>query len=231
MSVFCCLLLAVSLSAVWASPRIDNAAVVLRSAPQGSELGSPPRTASGTRPASHSLASRVRPRMNHLQPLSVEPQLFRSRPSHSSRVRFHSLSTGGQAAGDPSTGRAPLRRSLRLKRQDKGERHQGQFSVCNKQQRWVMDKKGALDIHGRVVEVVSQFYMNGTLIRQMFYETTCQMRMPTRHGCRGIDGRYWNSHCDTSDSHVQALVLDNKHIRWNYIRIRTACVCILTRKP
>ncbi|XP_067913718.1 nerve growth factor-like [Heterodontus francisci] len=225
MSIFCCFLI-IYLSAIRASPRINNAALVLHSTPGGCGHGTPPCSVPGT----HRLAGRVSVRMNDLQPFTVEPDLFRSRPFQSSRVRFHSQYLGGLSADDTSAWQPSFKRSPRLKRHDKGMHHRGQFSVCDKEHHWVLDKKEALDIRGQEVEVVSHFYINGTLVRQMFYETTCRKRKPTSHGCRGIDSRHWKSHCDTTDSHVHALVLDNNHVRWNFIRIRTACVCVLTRK-
>ncbi|XP_067834414.1 beta-nerve growth factor-like [Heptranchias perlo] len=225
MTISCCLFLTVFLSAIQASARINNVTT------GGRGLGLPQCRASHT-PSSHPHpGAAASGRMSFLQPFTVDPHLFRSRPFHSSRVRFHTHSARGLSTRNPSAGQPSSNTSPRIRRQAKGRHHQGQFSVCDKQHHWVMDKKVALDIHGREVQVVSHFYMNGTLVRQRFYETSCRKRRPTSLGCRGIDSRNWNSHCDTTDSHVHALVLDNNHIKWNFIRIRTACVCVLTRKP
>ncbi|XP_041052373.1 beta-nerve growth factor-like [Carcharodon carcharias] len=225
MSIFCCFLI-IYLSAIPASTRIDNAMLMLPSNPGGHSHGFPPGSAPNTQP----LAGRMNVRMRDFHPFTVEADLFRNRPVHSTRVRFHSQHLGELSASDTRAWQPPIKPSHRLKRRDASVRHQGQFSVCDKKHHWILDKKVALDIRGREVSVLSHFYLNGTLVRQMFYETTCKKRKPTRQGCRGIDSRHWNSHCDTTDSHVHALVLDNNLIRWNFIRIRTACVCVLTRK-
>ncbi|XP_078054088.1 beta-nerve growth factor-like [Mustelus asterias] len=205
---------------------IGKAMLKLPSTPGGTWLGSPPDSALET----HPLAGRISASLEDVLPLTVEADLFRKRPVHSSRVRFQSECLGELAASNPRAMQAASSQTPRLKRHARRVRHQGQFSVCDKEQRWVLNKEVALDIRGREVNVLSHFYVNGTLIRQMFFETTCKKKKPSRQGCRGIDSRHWNSHCDTTDSHVHALIRDNNFIRWNFIRIRTACVCVLTRK-
>ncbi|XP_059509216.1 neurotrophin-7-like [Stegostoma tigrinum] len=225
MSTICCFLITY-LGAILSSPTIDSTMLTLPTSP-GQMM---PVPSSGSVPDTQALVQRVLLRVNDLQPLTVELDVFRNRPIHSSRVHFHSQGLGEPPGSDRSTWQLPSQQSARLKRHTLGLRHQGQFSVCDRESHWVLNKKVALDIHGREVGVLSHFYVNGTLVRQMFYETTCRKRKPTRHGCRGIDHRHWSSHCDTTNSHVHALVLDNNHVRWNFIRIRTACVCVLTRK-
>ncbi|XP_038676845.1 neurotrophin-7-like [Scyliorhinus canicula] len=214
------------LSVIQASATIDNVMLMLPSTPGRHWHGSLPSSATDT----HPLAGRMGARLRDLQFFTVESDLFRKRPVHSTRVRFHSQLLDEPATSNPRERQPPINRSRRLKRNDNGVRPQGQFSVCDKEHRWVLDKKVALDILGREVNVLSHFYVNGTLVRQMFYETTCKKRKLSSQGCRGIDSRHWNSYCDTTDSHVHALVRDNNRIRWNFIRIRTSCVCVLIRK-
>ncbi|GCC37921.1 hypothetical protein chiPu_0016431 [Chiloscyllium punctatum] len=225
MSTICCFLI-VYVRAILASPTIDSTMLTLPFSPGQLKPTSPSRRI----PDTQLLAQRVLLSVSNVQPLTVELDVFQNRPVHSSRVHFQSHGLGKRPASTRRTWPLPSHPSSRLKRHTQGLQHQGQFSVCDKENRWVLDKKVALDIRGRKVDVLSHFYVNGTLVRQMFYETRCRKRKPTRQGCRGIDHRHWSSHCDTTDSHVHALVLDNNHTRWNFIRIRTACVCVLTRK-
>nr|P25431.1 RecName: Full=Brain-derived neurotrophic factor; Short=BDNF [Macrovipera lebetina] len=38
----------------------------------------------------------------------------------------------------------------------------------------------------------------------------CSTKGYAKEGCRGIDKRYWNSQCRTTQSYVRALTMDNK---------------------
>ncbi|KAG7279861.1 hypothetical protein CRUP_016188 [Coryphaenoides rupestris] len=51
-----------------------------------------------------------------------------------------------------------------------------------------------------------------------------------RFGCRGIDGRYWNSYCTNTHTFVSAMTTFQEKTAWRNIRINVACVCVLTRK-
>nr|NP_001280089.1 nerve growth factor-like precursor [Callorhinchus milii]ADX01340.1 nerve growth factor beta polypeptide [Callorhinchus milii] len=230
MSILCCVLLITYLSATQASPGKEGYVTVGVSFSPSLHNQSQSRVPQSGREMGHHSSNNV----NGLHHFTVEPKLFKKRRLYSSRVCFRNRSPPGLAGSlDQSRNDAQEnhgKRSRRVRRRVSGLRHRGLFSVCDSVHSWNQNKKSAIDIRGREVTLLSEFYMNNTGIRQIFYETRCRSRKPSHGGCRGVDWRHWESHCDTTDSQVRALVLDNNQVKWNFIRIKTACVCVLTKK-
>nr|1BET_A Chain A, Beta-nerve Growth Factor [Mus musculus] len=106
----------------------------------------------------------------------------------------------------------------------------GEFSVCDSVSVWVGDKTTATDIKGKEVTVLAEVNINNSVFRQYFFETKCRASNPVESGCRGIDSKHWNSYCTTTHTFVKALTTDEKQAAWRFIRIDTACVCVLSRK-
>uniref|UniRef100_A0A087YQF4 Nerve growth factor a (beta polypeptide) n=1 Tax=Poecilia formosa TaxID=48698 RepID=A0A087YQF4_POEFO len=142
-------------------------------------------------------------------------------------------------------------RGLRVRRKAGSHTmHRGEYSVCDSINTWV-NKTRATDMSGNEVTVLSHVTVNNKVKKQLFYETTC--RSPTHRssgtviggrsgvrggkqgsksgnsGCRGIDSRYWNSHCTNTDIYVSALTVFKEQTAWRFIRINAACVCVLSR--
>ncbi|XP_043974426.1 neurotrophin-7-like isoform X2 [Gambusia affinis] len=137
-------------------------------------------------------------------------------------------------------------RGLRVRRKAGSHTmHRGEYSVCDSINTWV-NKTRATDMSGNEVTVLSHVTVNNKVKKQLFYETTC--RSPTKRssgivlgargrrqdktgnsGCRGIDSRYWNSHCTNTDIYVSALTVFKEQTAWRFIRINAACVCVLSR--
>uniref|UniRef100_A0A6I8N3R6 Nerve growth factor-related domain-containing protein n=1 Tax=Ornithorhynchus anatinus TaxID=9258 RepID=A0A6I8N3R6_ORNAN len=108
--------------------------------------------------------------------------------------------------------------------------HQGEFSVCDSVSIWVGDKNTATDIKGKEVTVLKEVNINNSVFKQYFFETKCRDPKPVASGCRGIDSKHWNSYCTTTHTFVKALTMEEKQASWRFIRIDTACVCVLSRK-
>lgn len=108
---------------------------------------------------------------------------------------------------------------------------QSWYAACDSQTRWVTDKHLAIDIGGRQVMVLSEIQTRGAMLKQYFFETSCKPSSHTTHSCRGVDQRYWNSKCDTKQTYVRALTVESDVVAWRWIKIDTACVCTLIRRP
>nr|4EFV_A Chain A, Ovulation-inducing factor (OIF) [Lama glama]4EFV_B Chain B, Ovulation-inducing factor (OIF) [Lama glama] len=108
--------------------------------------------------------------------------------------------------------------------------HRGEFSVCDSVSVWVADKTTATDIKGKEVMVLGEVNINNSVFKQYFFETKCRDPNPVASGCRGIDSKHWNSYCTTTHTFVKALTMDGKQAAWRFIRIDTACVCVLSKK-
>ncbi|XP_051995526.1 uncharacterized protein LOC127653060 [Xyrauchen texanus] len=110
-------------------------------------------------------------------------------------------------------------------------------SVCEAENKWVTDKKTAIDQMSKTVTVLPEIQTQKGPIKQYFFETRC--RKPSQlgtgevHGvegaeCIGVDNRHWMSKCETKQSYVRALTSDeNKRVGWRWIRIDSSCVCVL----
>uniref|UniRef100_UPI00358EDC30 uncharacterized protein isoform X2 n=1 Tax=Myxine glutinosa TaxID=7769 RepID=UPI00358EDC30 len=110
--------------------------------------------------------------------------------------------------------------------------HHIPLSVCDSKSYWVVNKVEAADIKGENVSVLRKIRIEGSTLRQYFYETKCQQSQGNGGvGCRGIDRVNWLSECRTSQSFVQALTRKNgRNLGLRWIRIDTACVCALTHR-
>lgn len=182
----------------------------------------------------------------------VDPKLFskrRYRPSP--RVVFSEVMPSHDVLDGEDYDSEGVR-GLRVRRRAGSHTmHRGEYSVCDSINNWVY-KTRAIDMSGNEVTVLSNVTINNKVKKQLFYETTC--RSPTQRGsgitnggrpggrggkqgsrsgssgCRGIDGRHWNSYCTNTDIFVSALTVFKEQTAWRFIRINAACVCVLSRK-
>lgn len=128
------------------------------------------------------------------------------------------------------SGAGALNRTARSRRSTHPVLHRGEFSVCDSVSMWVGDKTTATDIKGKEVTVLDEVNINNNVFKQYFFETKCRDPKPVSGGCRGIDAKHWNSYCTTTHTFVKALTMEGKQAAWRFIRIDTACVCVLSRK-
>ncbi|XP_062238346.1 neurotrophin-3 isoform X2 [Platichthys flesus] len=119
----------------------------------------------------------------------------------------------------------------RKKRYAEHKSYRGEYSVCDSESQWVIDKTQAVDSKGDRVTVLAKIKTSPTQeLKQFFYETRCRTPRPFKGGCRGIDDKNWNSQCKTTQSYVRALTQIRNSVGWRWIRIDTSCVCALSRK-
>ncbi|NXQ52018.1 NGF factor, partial [Anthoscopus minutus] len=165
--------------------------------------------------------------------ITVDPSIFRKRRFRSPRVLFSTqpppLAGQGRDLGFLSGEGAP-NRTARSRRSAHPVLHRGEFSVCDSVSMWVGDKTTATDIKGKEVTVLGEVNINNNVFKQYFFETKCRDPKPVSGGCRGIDAKHWNSYCTTTHTFVKALTMEAKQAAWRFIRIDTACVCVLSRK-
>ncbi|XP_063212733.1 beta-nerve growth factor isoform X1 [Chroicocephalus ridibundus] len=165
--------------------------------------------------------------------ITMDPKFFNKRRFRSPRVLFSTqpppVSGQGQNTGFLSNA-GPLNRTARTKRTAHPVLHRGEFSVCDSVSMWVGDKTTATDIKGKEVTVLGEVNINNNVFKQYFFETKCRDPKPVSSGCRGIDAKHWNSYCTTTHTFVKALTMEGKQAAWRFIRIDTACVCVLSRK-
>ncbi|XP_071227058.1 nerve growth factor-like [Salvelinus alpinus] len=186
----------------------------------------------------------------------VDPKLFSKRRYHSSpRVVFSDVppshhGLGGETReveGEEEVGRV-MGGGVRVRRRAGGQpMHRGEYSVCDSVSVWLGNLTKATDIAGNEVEVLPEVKIDNVRKKQFFYETTCRVATPpgggagggvmgggpkagAKSGCRGIDGRHWNSYCTNSHTYVLALTKSKEQMAWRLIRINAACVCVLSRK-
>ncbi|NXI35420.1 NGF factor, partial [Galbula dea] len=165
--------------------------------------------------------------------VTVDPTFFKKRHFRSPRVLFSTqpppASGQGQNTGFLSSA-GSLNSTARTKRNTHPVLHRGEFSVCDSVSMWVGDKTTATDIKGKEVTVLGEVNINNNIFKQYFFETKCRDPKPVASGCRGIDAKHWNSYCTTTHTFVKALTMEGKQAAWRFIRIDTACVCVLSRK-
>lgn len=179
----------------------------------------------------------------------VDPKIFSKRRYRSSpRVVFSEVAPTHDALEGEGY-EIEGGRGMRLRRRaDTHTAHRGEFSVCDSENKWVVNLTRATDIMGDEVTVLPNVTINNVVKKQFFYETTC--RSPTHRdpggksggqggkhgsrssnsGCRGIDSRSWNSYCTNTHIFVSALTVHQGRTAWRFIRINAACVCVLSRK-
>uniref|UniRef100_A0A8C3RQ19 Nerve growth factor n=1 Tax=Chelydra serpentina TaxID=8475 RepID=A0A8C3RQ19_CHESE len=184
--------------------------------------------------ANHHLAGKVERReAGQAANITVDPKLFRKRRFRSPRVVFSTQPPPvlGDGQNMEYLGSADsLNRTIRTKRTAHPVLHRGEFSVCDSVSMWVGDKTTATDIKGKEVTVLGEVNINNNVFKQYFFETKCRDPKPVSSGCRGIDAKHWNSYCTTTHTFVKALTMEGKQAAWRFIRIDTACVCVLSRK-
>uniref|UniRef100_A0A194ARS6 Venom nerve growth factor n=2 Tax=Agkistrodon TaxID=8711 RepID=A0A194ARS6_9SAUR len=160
----------------------------------------------------------------------VDPKLFQKRRFQSPRVLFSTqpppLSRDEQNVDNANS----LNRNIRAKREDHPVHNRGEYSVCDSVNVWVANKTTATDIRGNVVTVMVDVNINNNVYKQYFFETKCRNPNPVPTGCRGIDARHWNSYCTTTNTFVKALTMEGNQASWRFIRIDSACVCVISRK-
>ncbi|XP_051494911.1 beta-nerve growth factor [Apus apus] len=165
--------------------------------------------------------------------ITMDPKIFKKRRFRSPRVLFSTqpppVSGQGQNIEFLSSADS-LNRTARTKRGAHPVLHRGEFSVCDSVSMWVGDKITATDIKGKEVTVLGEVNINNNIFKQYFFETKCRDPKPVSSGCRGIDAKHWNSYCTTTHTFVKALTMEGKQAAWRFIRIDTACVCVLSRK-
>uniref|UniRef100_G1KBW9 Nerve growth factor n=2 Tax=Anolis carolinensis TaxID=28377 RepID=G1KBW9_ANOCA len=163
----------------------------------------------------------------------VDPKLFQKRRFQSPRVLFSTqpppLSRDGQSV-EFLDSTDSLNRNIRTKRATHPVHNRGEYSVCDSVSVWVANKTTATDIKGKEVTVMVDVNLNNNAYKQYFFETKCRDPKPVSSGCRGIDARHWNSYCTTTHTFVKALTKDGNQAAWRFIRIDTACVCVISRK-
>ncbi|KAG9485516.1 beta-nerve growth factor isoform X1 [Eleutherodactylus coqui] len=165
--------------------------------------------------------------------ITVDPKLFRKRKFRSPRVLF---STQPPPLSEDLRNleylddEESLNKTIRAKRTVHPVLHRGEFSVCDSVSMWVGEKTTATDIKGKEVTVLGEVNINNNVFKQYFFETKCRDPKPVSSGCRGIDAKHWNSYCTTTHTFVKALTMEGKQAAWRFIRIDTACVCVLSRK-
>uniref|UniRef100_A0A8D0GUA0 Nerve growth factor n=1 Tax=Sphenodon punctatus TaxID=8508 RepID=A0A8D0GUA0_SPHPU len=238
MSMLCYTLIIAFLFGIWAAPKSEDNAL----------LGFP---ATPAIPSSHQTKvhhiPRAAPHTAYNQPsgkvkgrdtgqsanITVDPKLFRKRRFRSPRVLFSTqpppMSGDGQGL-EFLDNTDSLNRTIRAKRTAHPVLHRGEFSVCDSVSIWVGDKTAATDIKGKEVTVLGEVNINNSVFKQYFFETKCRDPKPVSSGCRGIDAKHWNSYCTTTHTFVKALTMEGKQAAWRFIRIDTACVCVLSRK-
>ncbi|XP_051845767.1 neurotrophin-4 [Antechinus flavipes] len=132
---------------------------------------------------------------------------------------------------EASLAAAPANRSRREAGVGAGAGRRGELAVCDAVSGWVTDRRTAVDLRGREVEVLGEVpAAGGGPLRQYFFETRCKAAGGPEGGagCRGVDRRHWVSECKAKQSYVRALTADGQgRVGWRWIRIDTACVCTL----
>ncbi|KPP59381.1 neurotrophin-7-like [Scleropages formosus] len=188
----------------------------------GRNTAEPSRTSAGTQTSN---PSQQQQQDSHSHPIPVvDPKLFNKRRYRSPRVLFSAMPPGVEIDGVPGP-------SPRVRRKANKPLHRGEYSVCDSVNRWVDNKTRATDMAGNEVTVLPNFNIENVSIKQYFFETTCRGGGRSgASGCRGIDGRHWNSYCSNTHTFVRALTSFQSQVAWRYIRINTACVCVLSRK-
>ncbi|NXY82929.1 NGF factor, partial [Alcedo cyanopectus] len=213
-----------------------------QAAPKAEDDAPPEYPARGSpRPSDGRRLPEAAPRTPHGRPartgrrgalnVTMDPALFHARRFRSPRVLFSTQPppAAGQGRGLPGSA-APLNRTARTRRSSHPALHRGEFSVCDSVSMWVGDKTTATDIKGKEVTVLGEVNINNNVFKQYFFETKCREPKPVSSGCRGIDAKHWNSYCTTTHTFVKALTMEGKQAAWRFIRIDTACVCVLSRK-
>uniref|UniRef100_R4FI83 NGF-Bra-4 n=1 Tax=Brachyurophis roperi TaxID=1295043 RepID=R4FI83_9SAUR len=237
-SMLCYTLIIAFLIGIWAAPKSEDN--VPLGSPATSDLSdtSCAQTHKGLKTSLNTDQRHPAPKKAEDQELGsagniiVDPKLFQKRRFQSPRVLFSTqpppLSRDEQSVEFPDNEDA-LNMNIRAKRENHPAYNVGEHSVCDSINSWVT-KTTATDIHDNRVTVTAEINLNNHVYNQYFFETKCINPNPVPSGCRGIDSRYWNSYCTTTQSFVMALTMEGNRTSWRFIRIDTACVCVISRK-
>ncbi|KAM9757738.1 neurotrophin-4 [Dama dama] len=162
----------------------------------------------------------------------LSPRVALSRGTPTGPPLLFLLESG--AFGEPAG--SPANRSRRGVSETAPASRRGELAVCDAVSGWVTDRRTAVDLRGREVEVLGEVpAAGGSPLRQYFFETRCKAASAGEGGpggggggCRGVDRRHWVSECKAKQSYVRALTNDAQgRVGWRWIRIDTACVCTL----
>lgn len=162
----------------------------------------------------------------------LSPRVVLSRGAPAGPPLLFLLEAG--AFGEPAG--SPANRSRRGVSETAPASRRGELAVCDAVSGWVTDRRTAVDLRGREVEVLGEVpAAGGSPLRQYFFETRCKADSAEESspgasggGCRGVDRRHWVSECKAKQSYVRALTADAQgRVGWRWIRIDTACVCTL----
>ncbi|XP_058034417.1 beta-nerve growth factor isoform X1 [Ahaetulla prasina] len=236
MSMLCYTLIIAFLIGIWAAPKSEDN--VPLGSPATSDLSdtSCAKTHEGLKASRNTDQRHPAPKKAEDQEIGsaaniiVDPKLFQKRRFQSPRVLFSTqpppLSRDEQSVDNADS----LNRNIRSKREAHPVHNRGEYSVCDSISVWVANKTTATDIKGKPVTVMVDVNLNNNVYKQYFFETKCRNPKPVPSGCRGIDSRHWNSYCTTTHTFVKALTMEDNRASWRFIRIDTACVCIISRK-
>ncbi|KAF0872377.1 neurotrophin-4 [Crocuta crocuta] len=148
----------------------------------------------------------------------LSPRVVLSRGTPAGPPLLFLLEAG--AFGEPA-GR-PANRSRRGASETAPASRRGELAVCDAVSGWVTDRRTAVDLRGREVEVL------GEVPAAKADSTEEGGPGGGGGGCRGVDRRHWVSECKAKQSYVRALTADAQgRVGWRWIRIDTACVCTL----
>nr|Q3HXX9.1 RecName: Full=Venom nerve growth factor 2; Short=v-NGF-2; Short=vNGF-2; Flags: Precursor [Hoplocephalus stephensii]ABA60128.1 venom nerve growth factor precursor [Hoplocephalus stephensii] len=241
MSMLCYTLIIAFLIGIWAAPKSEDN--VPLGSPATSDLSdtSCAQTHEGLKTSRNTDQRHPAPKKAEDQELGsaaniiVNPKLFQKRRFQSPRALFSTqpppLSRDEQSVEFLDNEDA-LNRNIRAKRENHPVHNRGEHSVCDSISVWVTNKTKATDIKGNMVTVMVDVNLNNEVYKQYFFETKCRNPNPNllQSECRGIDSRLWNSYCTRTQTFVKALTMEGNQASWRFIRIDTACVCVIIRK-
>ncbi|KAJ7331815.1 hypothetical protein JRQ81_013995 [Phrynocephalus forsythii] len=239
MSMLCYTLIIAFLIGIWAAPKSEDNAPL--GSPATADISESRRTkphhvlkTTRHRDQNQAVVGKIEDRKTgKYANVFVDPKLFQKRRFQSPRVLFSTqpppLSRDGQSM-EFLDSTDTLNRNIRAKRATHPVHNRGEYSVCDSVSVWVSNKTTATDIKGKEVTVMLEVDYNNAAYKQYFFETKCRDPKPVSSGCRGIDARHWNSYCTTTHTFVRALTMEGKQAAWRFIRIDTACVCVISRK-
>uniref|UniRef100_A0A194AR77 Venom nerve growth factor n=1 Tax=Micrurus tener TaxID=1114301 RepID=A0A194AR77_9SAUR len=239
MSMLCYTLIIAFLIGIWAAPKSEDN--VPLGSPATSDLSdtSCAQTHEGLKTSRNTDQRHPAPKKAEDQEVGsaaniiVDLKLFQKRRFQSPRVLFSTqpppLSRDEQSVEFLDNEDA-LNRNIQTKSEDHPVHYLGEHSVCDSISLWVTNKTIATDMKGNKVTVMEDVNFNNHVYKQYFFETKCRNPNPVPSGCRGIDSSLWNSYCTTTDTFVRALTMEGNQASWRFIRINTACVCVIRRK-
>ena len=142
----------------------------------------------------------------------LSPRVALSRGTPTGPPLLFLLESG--AFGEPAG--SPANRSRRGVSETAPASRRGELAVCDAVSGWVTDRRTAVDLRGREVEVLGEVpAAGGSPLRQYFFETRCKAASAGEGGpggggggCRGVDRRHWVSECKAKQSYMWASTTD-----------------------